>query len=126
MHRLALRNPSVFAIQEHDRRPFLDGTNDDYDDDSTYNETDGEGNETDDSDDCPPPGHSDTPGDTGVTATNLRNLWQNTSVHDENTENNEEDRQSTGSEEEESITPSENENDPNDHKMTTKRNQAIG
>ena len=77
---------------------------------------DGEGNETDDSDDCPPPGHSDTPGDTGVTATDLCNLRQNASVHDKNTENNEEDRQSTASEEEESITPSENENDPNDHK----------
>ena len=47
--------------------------------------------------------------------TDLCNLQLNAGVHKDNSEDYEEDGQITSSEEEESTTPSKNENDPNDH-----------
>ena len=48
--------------------------------------------------------------------TDLCNLQLNAGVHKDNSEDYEEDGQITSSEEEESTTPSKNENDPNDHR----------
>ena len=110
VHQLARQNPSGIDVQDHDCRTFLDGTDEENYDDSTYNEKYGEVIETYDNDDGTSPRHNDAPVDTGVAATDLRNLRRNAGVHSENYENNEEDRRSTASEGEKIITPRENKN----------------
>ena len=72
VHRLSRRNPNDLDVWYCNRHPFLDGTGKESDDESTYNEMDGEGNETYDSYDDPPPVHNYAPGYAGVTSTVLR------------------------------------------------------
>ena len=103
------RNPNDIDVQDRDGRTFLGGTNEDDDDDSTYNKTDGEGSETGDTDDTPTV-YNAGPGDVGVTATDLHNLQRNAGFHNGDTKDNKEDRESTASEWGESATPTENEN----------------
>ena len=115
MQRLSQCNPSVIDVWYCNRRPLLNGTNEEDDKYSTYNETDREGNKTDESDDDPPSGHNSAPGEAGVTVTYLHNLQWNAGVHNDNSEDDEEYGPRTSSEEEESITLSKNENDSNNH-----------
>ena len=86
VHCLACRNQNGLDVRYCNRRTFLDDTDDDRgdnDEKSTYNETDY-------SDNDPPPGHNAMSGATGFTANDIRNLRQNAGVHDNNTEDNEE------------------------------------
>ena len=74
VHRLAQHNHSGLDVRDQKRCTFLDVTDDDDGDNSTYKKMDDEINEMDDSDNDPPPGHNATSGAAGVTATDLRNL----------------------------------------------------
>ena len=75
VHCLARQNTSGLDVQDLYHRPFLDFTNGEDVDSSTYNKTDGEVSETDDSDDNTPPSYTCTPGDTEFT--DLCNLQLN-------------------------------------------------
>ena len=110
MYWMALRNSRGLDVRELNLRPFLDGTDEDNDDESTYNKTGGEGSKTIENGDDPPPGQNSGSGDAWVIETDLRNLQRNSGVKNVNTEDNEEYWQITESEAEETIIPSENEN----------------
>ena len=88
MHRLVHRNPSDLDVQDQHLRPLLDVANDNDDEKSTYIGMNDEGNEPYDSDNEPTPIQNDTPGSTGVTEADLRNLWWNSGVHGDNVEDN--------------------------------------
>ena len=76
VHRLGFHKTDGLDLQDQSRRPLLDVADDD-DDDSTYIETDYEGNGIDDSDNNPPPGHNATLESRVVTATDLHNIIRN-------------------------------------------------
>ena len=108
LHWLAHCNLKGFNIRDQIHRPFLvvADYDDDNNDDSTYIDTDEEGNEIDDSDNDLPPAHDATPADSGVTTTDLCNLRQNAVVHDDDAANYEEGAQNAENDDEESVTHS--------------------
>ena len=108
VQKLACCNPSGLNMQDHNRRPFLDVSEDDDNDNSKYNKTDNEGNKIYDSDNDPPPVHNAMPVSARVITTDFRNRKWNSGLHDNNARDNEEDGRSAENEEEESITSSKN------------------